>query len=124
MRQPGAAQPVLIRDSVDAYVACLSGAVLREDYLRMIAEAGFTDVTVTGERTFAPEDVVAEDVVAEFRKHANVTEAQLIEAAAEGEDAAGEGGQAAAHAAAGAELALIGRVRGMRSALDARGAPA
>jgi arsenite methyltransferase len=74
--------PVALRDSAEAYVACLSGAILRDDYLRLIGEAGFTDVTVTGERTFEPDDLVAEDLVAEFARHANATEGQVRQAAA------------------------------------------
>jgi SAM-dependent methyltransferase len=74
--------PVLIRDSVEAYVACLSGAILKDDYLRMLGEAGFTDVTVTEARGFALEDVVAEDLVAEFRRHTGASDAELRAAAA------------------------------------------
>jgi SAM-dependent methyltransferase len=73
--------PLLIRDSVEAYVACLSGAVLRDDYLRMLEDAGFTQVTVTEARSFTPEDVVAADLVEEFAKHAQVSLAELQDAA-------------------------------------------
>ncbi len=65
--------PVAIRDSVDAYVACLSGAVLKDDYLGMLAVAGFADVELTEERGFELDDVVAADVVEEYMKHADVT---------------------------------------------------
>jgi SAM-dependent methyltransferase len=34
---------------VDLYVGCVAGASLREDYLRMMKEAGFTDIEVVGE---------------------------------------------------------------------------
>ncbi len=34
---------------VDLYVGCVAGASLREDYLRMMREAGFADVEVVGE---------------------------------------------------------------------------
>jgi SAM-dependent methyltransferase len=74
--------PVQIRDSVEAYVACLSGAILRDDYLALMAEAGFTDVRVTGETSFELEDVVASDLVAEFRRHTGATDAELRTAAA------------------------------------------
>jgi SAM-dependent methyltransferase len=74
--------PVQLRDSVEAYVACLSGALLRDDYLAMVAEAGFTDVRVTEERTFSLDDVMATDLVEEFKSHTGATEAQLRDAAA------------------------------------------
>jgi arsenite methyltransferase len=73
--------PLQIRDSVEAYVACLSGAALRDDYLAMLADAGFTDVRVTAERTFSVEDVGAADVVEEIKAHTGATEAQLRDAA-------------------------------------------
>jgi arsenite methyltransferase len=39
--------PETIRDSVNAYVGCVAGAMLVEDYARTIEAAGFTDVSVT-----------------------------------------------------------------------------
>jgi arsenite methyltransferase len=74
--------PVAIRDSVDAYVACLSGAVLRDEYLGMLANAGFTDVRVTEARTYDPEDVVAADIAEEYAKHSGVGTDELRRAAA------------------------------------------
>jgi len=74
--------PVQIRDSVEAYVACVAGASLREEYLGAIREAGFADVTVTSEKGFDLEDVVASDLVAEFQQHTGATEPELRAAAA------------------------------------------
>jgi SAM-dependent methyltransferase len=74
--------PVAIRDSVDAYVACLSGAILRDDYLALLAEVGFEDVRVTEARSFELEDVVAQDLVAQFAENTGATDAELRAAAA------------------------------------------
>jgi hypothetical protein len=74
--------PVQIRDSVEAYVACLSGAVLRDEYLKLIGEAGFVDVIVDAEQSFELEDVVAADLVEQFAQHAGASEAELQAAAA------------------------------------------
>jgi len=73
--------PARIRDSVEAYVACLSGAILRDEYLRLIEEAGFTDVTVTEARGFDIEDAIGRDVVDEYVKHAEATEQEVRAAA-------------------------------------------
>jgi SAM-dependent methyltransferase len=73
--------PVRIRESVEAYVACLSGAILKDDYLRLLREVGFEDVRVTGEQDFAPDDVVAADLVSQFEQHTGATRAELLEAA-------------------------------------------
>ena len=73
--------PSAIRDSAEAYVACLSGAIERDDYLAMIRDAGFEDVSVTSEQTFSIEDVLAENLVDEFARNVDIGSAELAEAA-------------------------------------------
>ncbi len=46
--------PQELRDSVDAYVGCIAGASLKEDYLRLIRDAGLVDVEVLEESRYAP----------------------------------------------------------------------
>jgi arsenite methyltransferase len=41
--------PERVRESVEAYVGCVAGASLKEDYLRQIREAGFTEVAIARE---------------------------------------------------------------------------
>ena len=41
--------PESVRRSVEAYAGCIAGAVLRDDYLAAIRDAGFTDVEVLAE---------------------------------------------------------------------------
>jgi arsenite methyltransferase len=41
-----------VRRSVEAYVGCVAGASMREDYLRAIAGAGFRDIEVLEERSY------------------------------------------------------------------------
>ena len=74
--------PPLIRDSVDAYVACLSGAVLRDDYLAMLREAGFTVVRVTEARGFELDGIASRNVIEEFKHQTSAAEAELREATA------------------------------------------
>lgn len=38
--------PAIVRDNVIAYVGCVAGAELRQDYFEMLAEAGLTDVEI------------------------------------------------------------------------------
>ena len=45
--------PAAIRSDLDAYAACLAGALLKTDYLAAIAAAGFLDVSVVGESSYA-----------------------------------------------------------------------
>jgi arsenite methyltransferase len=51
--------PPEIKDSVDAYARCVSGAALKSDYLRAISAAGFQQVKVVGEDLFTA-DMVAD----------------------------------------------------------------
>jgi arsenite methyltransferase len=74
--------PVAIADSVEAYVACLSGAILRDDYLGMMREAGFDDVRVTSEQSFAAEDLVTTELLDELSAFASIDTETLREAAA------------------------------------------
>lgn len=52
--------PDFIRNSKDAYIGCVSGAVLKDEYLRLIEGAGFTDVNILSENVF-PLDLMAND---------------------------------------------------------------
>ena len=44
--------PESVRRSVEAYVGCVAGASLEEDYLRMVREAGFEHVEVVEAKTY------------------------------------------------------------------------
>jgi len=45
--------PDAIRQSVEAYVGCVAGAALKEDYLQFIRDAGFGSVEVLEEKSYA-----------------------------------------------------------------------
>lgn len=47
--------PEVIKESVAAYVGCIAGAVLKQDYLDAIRGAGFQDIQVMGEDVFSLE---------------------------------------------------------------------
>ena len=44
--------PEKIKNSVEAYVGCISGAILKDRYLQLLKDAGFIDVTVTDESSY------------------------------------------------------------------------
>jgi arsenite methyltransferase len=52
--------PDFVKDSIEAYVGCVSGASTKERYLSAIKAAGFEDVTVIEESVF-PLDCMASD---------------------------------------------------------------
>jgi arsenite methyltransferase len=50
--------PEIIKKSIQAYIGCLSGAEMKNKYLKMIEDAGFQEVKVIEENIFPIEDIV------------------------------------------------------------------
>lgn len=44
--------PDFIKNSIEAYIGCLSGAILKDDYLQIIKETGFENVEIIDESPF------------------------------------------------------------------------
>ncbi len=65
--------PQAVQQSVAAYVGCVAGAVLRDDYLNMIRTAGFEDVTVQSEAPFAENLPVEDPLVQSILQEARLT---------------------------------------------------
>ncbi|MDD2752549.1 MAG: arsenite methyltransferase [Candidatus Omnitrophica bacterium] len=57
--------PDAIRDSVEAYVGCLSGAVMKDEYLNFIKKAGFKNVEIVSQSSY-PIEAMANDVTAQI----------------------------------------------------------
>ncbi len=64
--------PEEIRNSVEAYVGCVSGAVLKEEYLRAIEEAGFQDVKIMKEISFPADNVLNDPTAKELIEKFNI----------------------------------------------------
>lgn len=45
--------PEFVKESIAAYVGCVAGALLKDDYISAVASAGFENVTVVNEKPFA-----------------------------------------------------------------------
>ncbi len=56
--------PAVIKDSVEAYIGCVAGAMMKEQYLKTIKNAGFRQVKVVEEVSF-PIELMAEDAAAQ-----------------------------------------------------------
>ena len=54
--------PEIVRQSVEAYVGCIAGAVMKDEYLAAIADAGFRDLEVVGEDVYPVELAVNDPV--------------------------------------------------------------
>jgi ubiquinone/menaquinone biosynthesis C-methylase UbiE len=53
--------PDFIKNSVEAYIGCLSGAIMKDDYLNAIKAAGFREVKIIDETSF-PIELMASDL--------------------------------------------------------------
>jgi SAM-dependent methyltransferase len=71
--------PKAIRESVEAYVACVAGALVKNEYLGIIQKAGFEDVTVVSEKVFPSELVLDDSLTPEIIKKLGVSHEELIE---------------------------------------------
>jgi arsenite methyltransferase len=68
-----------LTESIEAYVGCVAGAVMKEDYLRAIREAGFEDIQIVGETNFPISDLLDHPAVQERFSQADHLEAQVEE---------------------------------------------
>ena len=57
--------PALIKESMEAYIGCLSGAIMKDEYLAKIRAAGFEDVQEIGETAF-PVELMINDPTAKI----------------------------------------------------------
>jgi ubiquinone/menaquinone biosynthesis C-methylase UbiE len=71
--------PASIRESVEAYVACIAGALVKDDYLRAFREAGFEGVEVLSEKTFPAELVLEDSLAAEVVKKLKIPQEEVLE---------------------------------------------
>jgi len=73
--------PERLVESVEAYVACVAGAIQLDQYLALVSAAGFTDVAVTSERRFSGDEVLGQDLTREYIAHNDVSEDEVRAAA-------------------------------------------
>ncbi len=69
--------PDYIKNSVEVYVGCISGALMKDKYLELIKEAGFQNVTVTDETSFPIELMVNDPTAQAIIKKENITAEEL-----------------------------------------------
>jgi len=71
--------PEKIRTSVEAYVACIAGAMVKDDYLGAIRTAGFKDVAVVQEKAFPAELVLEDSLASDVVKKLKIPQRELEE---------------------------------------------
>ncbi len=73
--------PEGIRNSIGAYLGCLSGAIMKDDYLKAIISAGFSDVRILGETCY-PVEMADNPTVKAIIEYLNI-QIELIKEVAE-----------------------------------------
>ena len=69
--------PESIRNNIKAYVGCVSGAILKDEYLQLIEKAGFQNVNITNEKTFHIGDIVNDPTVNAIIKDLKIPEEEM-----------------------------------------------
>jgi SAM-dependent methyltransferase len=75
--------PDFVRNSVAAYIGCVAGASLKEDYLDAMRQAGFEDVTVQSEAPFPMDCVTTDPMLSGLAESMNLSMTELARRATE-----------------------------------------
>jgi len=60
--------PAFIKNSLEAYIGCVSGAMLKDEYLKAVSEAGFQDIKIIDETAFPAELILSDPTAQEIIK--------------------------------------------------------
>jgi len=70
--------PSYVMDSVMAYVGCITGAIVREEYLSLIEASGFSQIKIDGEKIFPVDFLQSDPTVKAAIRKAGKTSQQVI----------------------------------------------
>lgn len=71
--------PEAIRNSVDAYVGCLSGAIMKDYYVETIKRTGFEEVKIINEKTFPIKYMINDATAKAVMEKTNITPRDIEE---------------------------------------------
>lgn len=71
--------PEFVQRSTEAYIGCLAGAIMKEDYLNIIKAEGFTNIRVADEASFPIESLVSESSGSPIQDMPELSKEQLKE---------------------------------------------
>jgi ubiquinone/menaquinone biosynthesis C-methylase UbiE len=52
--------PDFVKNSTKAYIGCLAGAIMKQEYLQIIGNVGFSDISVAAESSFPVQSLLCE----------------------------------------------------------------
>ncbi len=73
--------PDFVKESIDAYISCLAGAIKKDEYIGALRNAGFQEVEIMSERSFSL-DLHSDDPIAKsIMENTKISREQLTEVA-------------------------------------------
>ncbi len=73
--------PDFIKKSIEAYIGCLSGAVMRDEYIGAIKTAGFQEISIIGETPFPIKGIVDDPTAKAVIKNLEIAPEKIKEVA-------------------------------------------
>lgn len=73
--------PDFIKNSIEAYIGCLSGAIMKDEYVAAVKAAGFEDVKIIEETSFPMECITGDPTAQALLKNLNIPAGQIRELA-------------------------------------------
>jgi SAM-dependent methyltransferase len=73
--------PDVVKNSIEAYIGCLSGAALKDEYIRTIKAAGFEDVRIIDQTSFPMEFIANDPTAKEVIKNSKMPPEKVREVA-------------------------------------------
>jgi len=73
--------PGVIKKNVEAYIGCLSGAIMKDEYMEVIKEAGFQEVKIIEETHFPVEYMVNDPTIKTVIKNSKISMGKVKEIA-------------------------------------------
>jgi ubiquinone/menaquinone biosynthesis C-methylase UbiE len=69
--------PEKIKNSVEAYVGCISGAIFKDTYLQLLEDSGFEEITVMNETSYELNVVIDKPRTKALIKETGITEEEF-----------------------------------------------
>jgi len=63
--------PEVIKNDMAAYASCISGAIIKDAYLKTVEDAGFTEIKVVDETSFPLNYIISDDSAGIIKDYLN-----------------------------------------------------
>jgi len=73
--------PDFIKNSIEAYIGCLSGAMMRDEYIGAIKAAGFQEASIIDEASFPIEGIANDPTVKALIENLEISPEKIKEVA-------------------------------------------